>query len=257
MTTLNELAATDPKHIKVVDMRTQKAQPKETKKMKETRETPDITIPTQHIVERVSEPAPPESVEPNPLEVSFVAVSYAIRQQVLKELEVSQEKIEEMTRAKKEVLAEIRQFNDYLVEIRSQLNQKNAQLGEINRFLMKFSPEAINALVADRLESVQAIMEGRVPSKKAPKKSRAATPTTVAGYATQYTIDDQPRSFKTKTHLTYWLSQKLGYKVTVNDLNVAFRDQAGIVPFSSEHQEKGTITATFGLIVVSITLTPA
>lgn len=178
-----------------------------------------------------------------------------VRQQVMAELAVSKNQIDEMTQAKKAVMEEISQLTQQLGDIKARLNQKAYQLQNANAFLAKFSPEAIEELVATRMENMLAVMEGRSIT---PKKTRAAAAkTNVDGYDVRYAIDGQPRQFKTKTHLTYWLGQKLGQKVTVEVLNTTFQDQTSIVPFSPEHKDQGTITASFDGIQVSITLVKA
>ena len=247
MATLKDIAAADPR-IKIIDMRSSaKKSAVPPKAKKETQKT--MTTNTQEAVQEVS--------NTSLTEINEVSLRIAIKAQVMKELEVSQERIDEMTQAKKAVMGEISQLNDYLTEIKRQLNEKNTQMGELNRFFAKFSPEAINAIVTDRVEAVYAIMEGRAPQKAAKKTRAAATKTNTDGYAVSYAIDGQIRSFKTKTHLTYWLGQKTGQKITVDDLNATFNTQTGIVPFSSEHKDHGTITASFDGIQVSITLVKA
>lgn len=181
----------------------------------------------------------------------------AIRAQIQAELNESLDKVEQFQDAQTLLKNEISALTAQIDDLRALRNAKSVELNQVNTFLSRFAPDAIDAMIDQRLDAMLAVMAGQAIKPARSTKTRSTSVAKIDGYNVSYAIDGQPRSYKTKTHLTYWLGQKLGQKVTVDVLNSTFQEQTSIVPFSQEHKDQGTITASFDGIQVSITLTPA
>ena len=181
----------------------------------------------------------------------------AIRAQIQAELNESLDKVDQFQKAQALLRDQIEKLTRAIDDLKAERNTKSDELRQVNTFLSRFAPDAIDAMIDQRLDAMMAVMSGQAIKPARSTKTRSASvKTSIDGYDVRYAIDGQPRQFKTKTHLTYWLGQKLGQKVTVEVLNTTFQDQTSIVPFSPEHKDQGTITASFDGIQVSITLTP-
>lgn len=183
-------------------------------------------------------------------------LSTAIRTQIEAELQTDLQKVDDMQKGREKLQKEIAALTDKIDNLKASRNEKSAQLHEANSFLAKFSPEGIDKLVADRLDMMLAAMNGQVTTKKSAAKRSTGTRsrgTNLDGYEVQYAIDGEPRSFGTKTHLTYFLGKKLGRKVDVDELNRVFKEATDIEPFSESHKGQ-SITASFEGIQVTIGL---
>ncbi len=174
-----------------------------------------------------------------------------VRAQIESELNQDLDKVEEFKEAQNLLKIQIVQLNSAIDDLKSQRNAKASELNEVNTFLLKFSPEAIDALISERINGMLDALAGKTVK---PKKTRSTSTKTanLNGYEVTWAIDGQPRSFTSKTHMCQAISRKIGHKITVDELNAVFQAQSGFVPFTEEHKTHGAIDAEFDGIIVSI-----
>lgn len=191
----------------------------------------------------------------NPMDQLRAQLAQSVRAQIESELNESLANVDRMQAAQGDLKVEIAHLDNQIADLKASQRDKAGQLHEVNAFLLKFSPEGINQLVTERIEGMIAVMHGE-PLKKARTSSGGRSPKSdkLDGYTVTYAIDGKPRSFGTKTHLTYWLGQKVGRSVSVAELSQAFATQTGCEAYSEAHKEAGTLTADIEGIQVTITL---